>query len=95
MKRTSDPGRRAARPGQFRDRGCRGLPQLLDACRRLQSGRRHVRSGIDEVLELKADADPLAITSAALNGIEKQLAELSRMQAELGQAADALCNTTR
>lgn len=44
---------------------------------------------------MKADADPLVITSAALNGIEKQLAELSRMQAELGQAVDALCNTTR
>ena len=95
MKRTSGPGRRTARPGQFGDRGYRGLPQLLDACRRLQGGKRHARSDINEALELKADADPLVITSAALNGIEKQLAELSRMQAELGQAVDALCNTTR
>lgn len=70
------------------------LPQLLDAYRRLQSGKRHARFDIDEVLELKVDADPLAITSAALNEIEKQLAELSRMQAKLRQAVDALYNTT-
>jgi hypothetical protein len=81
--------------GSLEIEGHRGLPQLLDACRRLQSGKRHARSDIDEVLELKAGADPLVITSAALNGIEKQLAELSRMQAELGQAVDAPCNTTR
>lgn len=81
--------------GSLEIEGHRGLPQLLDACRRLQGGKRHARSDIDEVLESKAGADPPAIASAALNGIEKQLAERSRMQAELGQAVDAPCNTTR
>jgi hypothetical protein len=94
MKRASDSGRRTTHPGQFRDRRHRGLPKLLDSYRRLQSGKRHARLDIDEALESKADADPPAITSATLNVIEKQLAELSRMQAELRQAADALYNTT-
>lgn len=70
------------------------LPQLLDAYRRLQSGKRHARFDIDEVLELKVDVDPLAISSADLAEIENRLSELAKMQIEFRQAIDTLYNMT-
>ena len=66
------------------------LPQMLEAYRRLQSGKRHARFDIDEVLELKVDIDPLAISRETLVDIEGKLLELAETQNRLRESIDSL-----
>lgn len=73
---------------------CLLLPQLLDAYRRLQSGKRHARFDIDEVLELKVDIDPLSVSNSSLKQIEKNLSELELRQRKLRERIDSLYDDT-
>ena len=70
------------------------LPQLLDAYRRLQSGKRHARLDINEVLELKVDIDPLSVSNARLTRIEENLSELELQQRKLRESIDSLYNNS-
>ena len=69
---------------------CLMLPQLLDAYRRLQSGKRHARFDIDEMLELKVDIDPLVVSKASLTQIENSLSELELQRRSLRKTIDSL-----
>lgn len=73
---------------------CLLLPQLLDAYRRLQSGKRHARFDIDEMLELRVDIDPLTVSSVSLSCIENKLAELELQQRRLRDSIDSLYDTS-
>lgn len=73
---------------------CLMLPQLLDAYRRLQSGKRHARLDINEVLELKVDIDPLSVSNARLTRIEENLSELELQQRKLRESIDSLYNNS-
>lgn len=66
------------------------LPELLEAYRRLQSGKRHARLDIDEMLELRVDVDPLMVDALELEGLESDIDELMKRAGDLRCRMDDL-----
>lgn len=66
------------------------LPQLLESYRRLQSGKRHARLDIKEILELKINADPARADSKAITTLSTEIEDLERKKLELREEIDGI-----
>lgn len=70
------------------------LPEMLEAFRRLQSGKRHARFDIQEVLELKVDANPTLLSGKNVSGYERKILAMQKEEVVLRAQLDGLYRDT-